>query len=143
MARATLVRFNIGVEHLNSCSVQVPRLQRSRTTRAQLRSRICARVTTLRRLGSGTYLESIDGSSDVDEILEQTPFDDEETTPSGGRVRKLLRGVITVAIVKNPTGSRGENTDENKGIWKFGRGKGTKTRKIKDGAPRRLWLAKC
>jgi hypothetical protein len=89
-------------------------------------------------LGSGTYLESIDGSSDVDEILEQTPYDDEETTPSGGRVRKLLRGVITVAIVKNPTGSRGENTDENKGIWKFGRGKGVKTRKIKDGTSKTI-----
>ena len=50
-------------------------------------------------LGSGTYLESIDNSSDVDDILEQTPMDG-QTPP---RVRKLLRGVITVAVVKNPT----------------------------------------
>ena len=85
-------------------------------------------------LGSGTYLESIDSSTDVDAILEQTPLDG-QTPP---RVRKLLRGVISVAVIKNPTNTRGENAAANKGIWKFGRGKGTKTRKIKDGTSKTI-----
>jgi prepilin-type N-terminal cleavage/methylation domain-containing protein len=78
-------------------------------------------------LGSGTYLEGIDGSKQVDDILEANPTD------ADGRVRKLLRGVITVAVVRNPTGARSENAAADKGIWKFGRGKGVKTRRIKDG----------
>jgi prepilin-type N-terminal cleavage/methylation domain-containing protein len=89
-------------------------------------------------LGSGTYLESVDGSTFIEDILENQPLDNEVTIPPGGRQRKLLRGVITVTVVTNPTGSRGENTDENLGIWKFGRGKGTKTRKIKDGTSKSI-----
>jgi prepilin-type N-terminal cleavage/methylation domain-containing protein len=80
-------------------------------------------------LGSGTYLESIDGSTQVEELLEANPLDGEEPA----RARKLLRGVITVAVIRNPTNARGENTAADKGIWKFGRGKGTKVRRIKDG----------
>jgi hypothetical protein len=80
-------------------------------------------------LGSGTYLESIDGSSQVEDILEGAPLDEQDPA----RVRKLLRGVITVAVIRNPTGARGENNDADRGIWKFGRGKGVKTRRIKDG----------
>jgi prepilin-type N-terminal cleavage/methylation domain-containing protein len=85
-------------------------------------------------LGSGTYLESIDGSSQVEDLLEATPMD----TQDPPRTRKLLRGVITVAVIRNPTGARSENSAADKGIWKFGRGKGTKTRRIKDGTSKSI-----
>jgi prepilin-type N-terminal cleavage/methylation domain-containing protein len=85
-------------------------------------------------LGSGTYLESIDGSAAVEDLFEQTPTDD--LNPP--RIRKLLRGVITVSVIKNPSGAGGENDAKNKGIWKFGRGKGTKGRKIKDGTSKTM-----
>src|SRR5690606_18614409 len=78
-------------------------------------------------LGSGTHLEGIDGSKQVDHILENRPTD------ADGRVRRLLRGVLTVAVIRNPAGARSENAQADRGIWKFGRGKGVKTRRIKDG----------
>jgi prepilin-type N-terminal cleavage/methylation domain-containing protein len=71
-------------------------------------------------LGSGTYFESIDGSSRVDDRLDS--------------VQKLKRGVITVsqlAAFKNIR--QAENDSSMAGVWKYGRGKGVKTRKIKDG----------
>lgn len=67
-------------------------------------------------LGAGFYSQSIDGSQEVDAQL----------TPA----QRLLKGVITVANI-------GEKTTENDpkvvGMWKFGHGKGVKTRRIKDG----------
>jgi hypothetical protein len=81
-------------------------------------------------LGSGTYLESIDNSSAVDDILEATQLVTHPETQVQ-MVRKLLRGVVTVAVV--PSRAQGENTAANKGMWKFGHGKGTKIRRIKDG----------
>jgi prepilin-type N-terminal cleavage/methylation domain-containing protein len=85
-------------------------------------------------LGSGTYTESIDGSAEIDAILEATPMD----TQTPPRVRELLRGAITISIIKNPSGKSNEDAEENKGIWKFGRGHGVKSRKIKDGTSKTM-----
>jgi prepilin-type N-terminal cleavage/methylation domain-containing protein len=81
-------------------------------------------------LGAGTYLESIDNSTQVDDILANNQFVTHPETQQQ-LTRKLLRGVITVAVI--PPRVQGENAQANRGIWKFGHGSGTKTRKIKDG----------
>ena len=71
-------------------------------------------------LGAGTYFQSIDGNPKVEERLENR--------------EKLLRGVITVSMLPGWNKITQTEQDESiKGAWKFGRGKGTKTRKIKDG----------
>ena len=88
-------------------------------------------------LGSGTYLESIDGSKVVDRLLSNPELD-------GGlpplrnrpRVRRLKKGVITVSVI--PSRATAENDPANRGLWKFGHGKGVKTRKIKDGASKTI-----
>ena len=88
-------------------------------------------------MGAGSYTESVDGSSIIDDLLLANP---EVTHPETRRkmVRKLLRGAITVAVVSpalDASGNEvgGENNTNMKGMWKFGHGKGTKIRKIKDG----------
>lgn len=81
-------------------------------------------------LGAGTYLESIDGSAQVDDLLQANQFVTHPETQLQ-MTRKLLRGVITVAVI--PPRAPGEDNRANRGIWKFGHGKGTKIRKIKDG----------
>ena len=87
-------------------------------------------------LGSGTYLESIDNSKVVDEILEQSPTSPLSPTVDTQKVRRLKRGVLTVNVI--PPRVRGENAAGNRGMWKFGHGKGVKIRKIKDGTSKSI-----
>ena len=89
-------------------------------------------------MGSGSYTEGIDGSKIVDDLLDANPtLKHPETNLT--MTRKLLRGVVTVAIVppaRDANGKviTGQDTVLNKGMWKFGHGKGTKMRRIRDGA---------
>ena len=81
-------------------------------------------------LGAGTYYESIDGNSTVDADFTGSP---------DAEARKLLRGVITVNML--PGWQQLNITSESpeaRGAWKFGRGKGTKVRRIKDGVSKTI-----
>jgi hypothetical protein len=76
-------------------------------------------------LGAGTYYESIDGNATVDQDFIGSPENER---------RKLLRGVITVNML--PGWQQMNITSESseaRGAWKFGRGRGIKVRRIKDG----------
>ena len=81
-------------------------------------------------LGSGTYLESIDGSVELDELLQQG-------NPSSNTRPDGKRGVITVVIVPPP--NPGPLWDP--GLWQFGYGRGTKLRKIVDGKSKTVILS--
>ncbi len=71
-------------------------------------------------LGSGTYFESIDNNPRVDAQIQP--------------VQKLKRGAITVSMIPGWQNVRQSEQDASiKGEWKYGRGKGVKIRKIKDG----------
>ncbi|MDG2385270.1 MAG: DUF1559 domain-containing protein [Pirellulaceae bacterium] len=79
-------------------------------------------------LGAGTYYQSIDGNPKVDDRLENR--------------EKLLRGVITVSMLPGWKRIKQTEQDESiKGTWKYGRGKGTKTRKLKDGASKTIVIS--
>jgi prepilin-type N-terminal cleavage/methylation domain-containing protein len=79
-------------------------------------------------LGSGTYFESIDGNSRVDEQIAQND-----------PTRKLRRGVITVVMLPGYKAIRqSEQHASIQGIWKYGHGKGTKERKIVDGTSKTI-----
>ncbi len=74
-------------------------------------------------MGSGTYLESIDGNSEVDDRLDP--------------IQKLKRGVMTVSMLpKLPP--QNDQDPRMVGIWKYGRGKGIEHRKIKDGTSKTI-----
>ena len=88
-------------------------------------------------LGSGTYLESIDGSREVDRLLDAEPTNALSPKNTTSKVRRLKRGIITVAAIPTRV-PNGENPDEGKGIWKFGHGKGVPSRKIKDGTSKTM-----
>ena len=89
-------------------------------------------------MGSGSYTEGVDGSKIIDDLLDAKPtLKHPETNLT--MTRKLLRGVITVTVVppaRDANGKviTGQDTVLNKGMWKFGHGKGTKMRRIRDGA---------
>ncbi|MCA9148669.1 MAG: DUF1559 domain-containing protein [Planctomycetales bacterium] len=89
-------------------------------------------------LGSGSYTESVDGSSVIDDLLDASP---EVKHPETNQqlTRKLLKGVVTVTVIPPARDANGKvltggDIAANKGMWKFGHGKGTKMRRIKDGA---------
>ena len=74
-------------------------------------------------MGSGTYFESIDGNPKVDAQIDPA--------------QKLKRGVMTVSML--PTLPRQRNQgSEMIGIWKFGRGRGVKHQRIKDGTSKTI-----
>ena len=85
-------------------------------------------------LGAGTYLESIDGSSLIDDYLTSQ----NNGLDAKGNVRKQKRGVITVAVIESRALGTGENDKADAGIWKYGHGKGTQGRKIKDGTSKSI-----
>ncbi len=78
-------------------------------------------------MGAGTYYESIDGNPIVDEAIE-----------SSEPTRKLLRGAITVNMIPGWQNISGQDDPNAKGSWKFGRGKGVKLRRIKDGVSKTI-----
>ena len=79
-------------------------------------------------LGSGTYFQSIDNNPNVDERLEPP--------------EKLLRGVITVGMIPGwKKVNQRENDQSIAGQWKYGRGKGVKTRKISDGTSKTIVIS--
>jgi len=81
-------------------------------------------------LGAGTYYESIDGNATVDADF---------TGSLEAESRKLLRGVVTVNML--PGWQQLNITSESpeaRGAWKFGRGKGIKVRRIKDGVSKTI-----
>lgn len=85
-------------------------------------------------MGSGTYLESIDGAREVDDLINSDPTRPINADPQNAsteKVRRLMKGVITIAVIQSR--ATGENDEKNRGMWKFGHGKGVKIRKIKDG----------
>ncbi len=79
-------------------------------------------------LGAGMYKHGIDNAPLVDDQLEKEGL---VTISNVQYVGKQLRGVITVTVFEGR--ASGENSAPNAGVWKFGHGKGTKVRRIKDG----------
>ena len=88
-------------------------------------------------MGSGTYLEAIDGSEEVDAILNQ----DDGVTPGEPREQRrvLKRGVITVAAVGRVPYEGADYVYE--GSWQRAHGKGVKLRRIRDGASKTMMLS--
>ena len=83
--------------------------------------------------GAGTYYESIDKNPTVDADF---------TGSLEAEARKLLRGVITVNML--PGWQQLNITSESpeaRGAWKFGRGQGTKVRRIKDGTSKTIVIS--
>ncbi|MFC1757292.1 DUF1559 domain-containing protein [Planctomycetota bacterium] len=81
-------------------------------------------------LGSGSYVETIEGNKDLQAKYRQMVGDEAWTIAQGSR------GVNTVRMIpgwKSKTGGRAEGA-----IWKFAFGKGTKTSQIKDGTSRTI-----
>ncbi|MCA9213328.1 MAG: DUF1559 domain-containing protein [Planctomycetales bacterium] len=85
-------------------------------------------------LGSGSYVESIEGNRGLEDQLLRR-----ESDQKGYLAAKRSRGVITVRMIpgwkdKVETGVQ----DQHPGIWKFAHGKGTQTRQIKDGTSKTI-----
>lgn len=91
-------------------------------------------------MGSGTYLESIDGSRIVDDLLKSPDRNAMSPRNSTDKIRRLKRGAITVAVIPPPIDAErlGENVDPYRGVWKYGHGAGVPLRKIKDGTSKTM-----
>ena len=93
-------------------------------------------------LGSGSYTESVDGSATINNLLEQqAEVRHPETQLSMNR--KLLKGVVTVHVLKPQRDASGkvitgQNDPGLRGVWKYGRGSGTPVAKIKDGTSKTI-----
>jgi hypothetical protein len=79
-------------------------------------------------LGSGSYLESIEGNTQLDDRLRK--IGDEHFAAA-----ESSRGVITVRMIPNWIDRVKADNAQASGasVWKFAHGKGTKVRNIKDG----------
>ena len=84
-------------------------------------------------IGSGTYLEGIDGSREVDDILKRSDVTDKSAP---GPPLPDKRGVMTVSVRRPPVPSHGDM-----GCWQMGRGQGVKRRKIVDGVSKTVMLS--
>jgi hypothetical protein len=90
-------------------------------------------------MGSGTYLEGIDGSAETDAMLGQTGRVD-RSDRSGSHAGN--RGLITVRVKQvPPKASRTEHVYVTRGVWRLGRGYGVKARRIHDGTSRTMMLS--
>jgi hypothetical protein len=87
-------------------------------------------------LGSGTYLEGIDRSIEVDRMLNIRPAADWGASKGTHRVPK--RGIMTVSVQRVPI--RSPNSCPG-GIWQLGHGKGVHLRRIRDGASKTVLLS--
>ena len=86
-------------------------------------------------LGSGTYLWSIDGNSEIEERLKA------EGDEMYAYATKS-RGAITVTMIPNwkakSVQEQRQDGKDNQGVWKFAFGRGVKSAKIKDGTSNTL-----
>jgi hypothetical protein len=87
-------------------------------------------------LGSGSYIESIEGNK---------PLEDEHIRNIGDdhyAAAKRSRGVITVHMIPNwTTKMKTGVADQHPGIWKFAHGSGTRTNQIKDGTSKTIVIS--
>ena len=85
-------------------------------------------------LGSGSYIESIEGNQELENI-----HLGRAERSRGYAVAKRSRGVITVRMIPGWKNKVVENVaDKHPGIWKFAHGKGTKSQQIKDGTSKTI-----
>ena len=78
-------------------------------------------------LGSGSYVESIEGNKELEDRQLRNGGDQSYAAA------KRSRGVITVRMIPGWKEKAQQGDNVNKGIWKFAHGKGTKSNQIKDG----------
>jgi hypothetical protein len=94
-------------------------------------------------LGASTYRDSIDGSPEIDDEQLASPRENPavpDTVENDDRypARKLRKGIITVQLIPGWQNITRQDDPVARGAWKFGRGKGVKTRRIKDGVSKTI-----